>query len=227
MCSATDCKNWVVDSPYKMCARCRATTSRSLFRRRWLARLDVFEYYGKACVCCGELHPEFLTIDHINGREPRAEVKGIRGTPLYYWLSTHGFPEGFRTLCMSCNFALGYFGKCPHGGLVQVSKVGRPDEGKVSEAVKTKQREYNREMKIAAVAAYGGACSCCGETRFELVNIASEGGVQFRKKLGCRNLYVWLKQNGYPSGFYVRCMNCNFSLTQYGYCPHQQVAATG
>lgn len=27
----------------------------------------VIEYYGGRCVCCGEVVPEFLTVDHING----------------------------------------------------------------------------------------------------------------------------------------------------------------
>lgn len=33
---------------------------------------------------------------------------------MYRWLRNHGYPLGFRVLCMNCNFALGKFGYCPH-----------------------------------------------------------------------------------------------------------------
>lgn len=79
----------------------------------------VFATYGGAkCACCGELHQEFLSIDHANG-DGAAHRKSIgvpngTGGNIYGWLKRNKFPEGFRVLCMNCNFALGHFGYCPH-----------------------------------------------------------------------------------------------------------------
>src|ERR1039457_2632877 len=82
-------------------------------RRR--VRLAVFAAYGGKCACCGESTYEFLTIDHINGggREHRASIGGS-GSSIYSWLRRNHFPDGFRVLCMNCNFADGKFGGCPH-----------------------------------------------------------------------------------------------------------------
>lgn len=91
-----------------------------------------FSAYGSACACCGEARVEFLSIDHIDpvsASKPRVtrfgSRNGERRTPpvrpsnrsghgLYRWLKKNGYPEGFRVLCMNCNWARGKFGYCPH-----------------------------------------------------------------------------------------------------------------
>lgn len=42
-----------------------------------------------------------LTIEHPNndGKEHRRQVKG----PIWSWLRTHNYPEGYKIFCMSCN----------------------------------------------------------------------------------------------------------------------------
>jgi hypothetical protein len=90
-----------------------------LERRRtaWKARkVEVFSHYGgSSCSCCGENNIEFLSIDHINGdgRKHRKEL-GSSGTAIYSWLKTQKYPIGYRVLCMNCNCAMGWYGKCPH-----------------------------------------------------------------------------------------------------------------
>jgi hypothetical protein len=74
----------------------------------------VVSAYGGCCECCGDCHFEFMTIDHINGggRKDRAQKAGAG---FYASLEKRGFPkEGYRLLCMNCNFALGKYGHCPH-----------------------------------------------------------------------------------------------------------------
>lgn len=71
----------------------------------------VFDHYGNGCACCGEDLKEFLTIDHIFGGGNKHR-KLTRDT--YRWLIKNNFPEGFRLLCMNCNFSIGKFGYCPH-----------------------------------------------------------------------------------------------------------------
>lgn len=75
----------------------------------------VLDHYGSICACCGENRIEFLTIDHINGggHRHRQELKR-RGKNFLFWLIKNNFPDGYRVLCMNCNFSLGMFGYCPH-----------------------------------------------------------------------------------------------------------------
>lgn len=77
-------------------------------------KLEVFNAYGGAkCVCCGDEHIEFLTIDHINNDGAKHRKKIFRKS-MYYWLRKNNYPNGFQVLCMNCNFSKGKFGYCPH-----------------------------------------------------------------------------------------------------------------
>ncbi len=82
-------------------------------------RLEVFAAYGGAvCVCCGETHVEFLSINHINndGADHRKQMwKKIKtGGNIYGYLKARSFPPGFNVMCMNCNFSVGHHGYCPH-----------------------------------------------------------------------------------------------------------------
>ncbi len=73
-------------------------------------KIQVLTYYGKdkelKCALCGEDRLGCLTIDHINGggHQHRKNL-GIKGGVLFYrWLIKNNFPEGYRTLCMNCQF---------------------------------------------------------------------------------------------------------------------------
>lgn len=65
-------------------------------------------------------------------------------------------------------------------------------------------------------------CACCHESHLEFLTIdhIDGGGADHRRKMGSRNIYRWLMRNHFPKGFRVLCINCNFSLGKYGYCPH-------
>ena len=80
-------------------------------------KADVVHAYGGSCSCCGESEMYFLTIDHISGiaGEDRVELK-VRATTLYRRLRRANYPDGFRVLCMNCNWAIGVLGSCPHQG---------------------------------------------------------------------------------------------------------------
>lgn len=70
-------------------------------------------------------------------------------------------------------------------------------------------------LQDAAIMAYGGyTCRWCGidEPLVLSLDHIDNDGAEHRKKLGFKGgarLYNWLKQNGYPQGFQVLCMNCN------------------
>ena len=94
-------------------------------------RLKVLQYYSKrlsksnipCCNCCGlNSHIEFLTVDHIAGRQEmdsEPELKKLKymsklsGTALVIWIIKNNFPKGFQILCHNCNQTKGYYGKCP------------------------------------------------------------------------------------------------------------------
>lgn len=88
------------------------------------------------------------------------------------------------------------------------------------------QRDANKKLKDAAYAAYGGyRCSCCGETTEAFLSIdhVNNDGAEHRRQVDRRKIYKWLAKNGYPEGFQVLCMNCNFGKARNGgICPHQQ-----
>lgn len=76
---------------------------------------EAFQHYGGyICVCCGELTPQFLSIDHIDGGGHQHR-KSIGNGHFYRWLRDNHYPEGFQILCMNCNFGKRMnHGICPH-----------------------------------------------------------------------------------------------------------------
>ena len=66
----------------------------------------ILEHYGKVCALCGFADQRALSIDHIEGggNKHRKTIRSSSGSPFYSWLIKNGFPVGFRTLCMNCQF---------------------------------------------------------------------------------------------------------------------------
>lgn len=77
--------------------------------------------------------------------------------------------------------------------------------------------------------AFFGPCACCGETRWEFLSIdhinghGNEGRKSRKHRTGWELLYKFHRM-GWPEElkdtFRLLCMNCNFSIGHYGYCPH-------
>jgi len=85
--------------------RCRAS------ERRYGENLKnvVLGHYGNgrvACVTCGEDRLPCLSIDHVNGGgiQHRKKINNSGGRAFYSWLKVNGFPSGYQTLCMNCQF---------------------------------------------------------------------------------------------------------------------------
>ena len=81
--------------------------------RRLKNRIDVLTHYGNgrlACVRCGFADIRALSIDHINGREVNDMVARKRGKKVettsgrYLRLKKEGYPKGYQTLCMNCQW---------------------------------------------------------------------------------------------------------------------------
>ena len=104
----------------------------------------------------------------------------------------------------------------------------KPDELKKLRRHEADRKKRNIEvLRQAAYAAYGGfKCACCGETEelFLTIDHMDNDGNKHRKEIGsgAQRLYAWLRNNGYPDGFQVLCMNCNMGKHRNGgICPHQ------
>jgi hypothetical protein len=82
--------------------------------KRFYGRLrnEILSHYSEnskelKCRRCGFSDIRALTIDHINGGGGihRQQLKNThRGIHFYVWLKKNGFPLGFQTLCMNCQF---------------------------------------------------------------------------------------------------------------------------
>lgn len=71
---------------------------------------EILTYYNNKlspeCVVCGEKRTQCLLIDHIKGDGyiQRRVGSPSAGSHFYRWLKKQGFPEGYQTLCMNCQW---------------------------------------------------------------------------------------------------------------------------
>jgi hypothetical protein len=96
-----------------------------------------------------------------------------------------------------------------------------PRDGKVTcKQCWRRIRKYKRHIKLGVLDAYGGrTCALCGHADISVLEIdhIGGGGTKHRRELGKGEpaaaaghvFYLWLRKNGYPSGYRVLCPNCN------------------
>ena len=80
---------------------------RALKRWRFKLRVEVLTHYGNgklACVKCGENNIFCLTLDHIEGGGSKHRKRIGGAVKLYPLLKRQGYPEGYQTLCMNCQW---------------------------------------------------------------------------------------------------------------------------
>lgn len=75
-------------------------------------KLEGLSHYGNACSCCGEDIKEFLTIEHLEGRDK--SEKRYTGKKMWARAKSEGYPNKYTILCFNCNLAKGAYGICPH-----------------------------------------------------------------------------------------------------------------
>jgi len=110
--------------------------------------------------------------------------------------------------------------KCLLGNAVSAKKV------RMSEGALEKAKSYRARIKDEVFVAYGGwVCACCGNAYKDMLSLDHKngGGGGDRRRFGHGHaFYSHLKKEGFPEGYQVLCMNCNFAKRYSGICPHEK-----
>jgi hypothetical protein len=94
------------------------------------------------------------------------------------------------------------------------------------EKIANDKREYNKQLKIDFLNAYGNKCSCCGELEpkfLTLEHLKGRNETDKRpsgKKMTGTRMYMKAKKLGYPDYYTILCFNCNSAKGLFGFCPH-------
>ncbi len=99
---------------------------------------------------------------------------------------------------------------------------------KYRELIHERNHAYYLKRKVFVLGHYGATplrCACCGDSHIEFLTLdhVNNDGAAHRKEIGAGQIYDWLIDNGFPAGFQVLCMNCNFAKgkSRDHVCPHQ------
>lgn len=106
-----DMKFWELFYPRGIDKKRRYKLTHPNWQKEWWQKLklEVITHYGEgkcACVRCGYTDLRALSIDHIDGNGTRQRRSNPRYSPSQFYgtLKRRGYPEGFQTLCMNCQF---------------------------------------------------------------------------------------------------------------------------
>jgi hypothetical protein len=99
-----------------------------------------------------------------------------------------------------------------------------------------KVRDGNKQsidtLRDEVYAAYGGyVCACCGVTEPSFLSIdhVYNDGAEHRREENLKTtqqLMAWLRREGFPEGFQILCMNCQWGKRTHGICPHKTEGVT-
>ena len=154
---------------------------------------EVLSHYSPnmICVVCGESNLNVLTIDHINGGGGK-HLKSIGGN-IYYWLRRNNYPSGYQVLCMNCNWLR-----------------------RESIKVQSTRSKWRRQITLGVINHYTNGsmrCNNCGISNLKALTIDHINGNGLRHRIEHNiggHIAEWLRQNNYPEGYQVLCMNCQF-----------------
>jgi hypothetical protein len=104
---------WAAKNPAKARRnRCAACDGKSDLAKLKLEFLEAFDH---RCSCCGEMHPDFLSLDHVQDDGAEHRRKNVNCQQIMRQARREGWDKTkWDCLCMNCNFAKGHYGGCPH-----------------------------------------------------------------------------------------------------------------
>ncbi len=91
-------------------------------------------------------------------------------------------------------------------------------------------KQKHADLRARVLAAYGGACACCGEREEVFLTVDHVNGdgaahrlalAKGRRRQGSGTLvYRDICDRGFPPDFQILCFNCNYAKHRLGRCPH-------
>lgn len=200
-----------------MCVPC-ARRKQVEYTRRHRERLRATPE-SKVCVGCGIT---YLKVEPRSSRCPECQKA-------YKVEYAKRFKEKARAAQKRYRMRLGsehYREYCRERRKAKIASMTPEQLAEFRRAEAGKSKRLIAQLKDEAFKAYGGwRCSCCSETQrlFLTIDHIHGNGRKMREIHGqTGQFYRWLKKCGYPAGFQVLCINCNFGKHQNGgICPHQ------
>lgn len=87
-------------------------------------------------------------------------------------------------------------------------------------------KRYAMEARFKCIAHYSNGlnvCLCCEEDEYRFLTIDHINNDGYKHKNIRGYFCSWLVSQGYPEGYQVLCMNCNFGKScNNGVCPHKE-----
>lgn len=184
-----------------------------------LAALIAYSQDPPTCRTCGFTDVRALSIDHVEGSGTRHTQSLGGGQKIYHWLIKNGFPRGFQVLCMNCQFIRKASEQ--QWGL-RSGRQGQPEDNRLNDAhnalrIRKRGRDaaLRARKRLVCLVRYSQdppTCIACGYRDLRALSLdhLRGGGRADRGQLGGTRFYDRLKREGFPDGFQVLCMNCQF-----------------
>lgn len=115
-------------------------------------------------------------------------------------------------------------------------RCGEPSDSsrceKCGEIAAAANRKHRKKLRDQVFTHYGDKCVCCDETEplFLTIDHINNDGAAHRRSMPngrqatSERIYRWLRDNNFPDGFQILCMNCNLGKQRNGgTCPHAKL----
>lgn len=131
--------------------------------------------------------------------------------------------DGLHWWCKSCVRAQNkrYYHANRDLEMARSKKWAKENPERYRELVNESHRRSAKKIKQEVVSAYGGSCSCCGESEINFLTLDHVNGRSSVDTLRGEKMYRQAKREQFPDCYRVLCFNCNCSIGFYGYCPHE------
>lgn len=135
--------------------------------------------------------------------------------------------DGLRSKCRTCVSAVknDHYHRTRDQQRARQTKYQRENRDKLYAYNASWQRKRNAILRAEMLAAYGAACSCCGEQEpifLDLDHVENDGAKHRREVGNNTQVMLQLRSQGWPKGrFQLLCCNCNQGKARNGgVCPH-------
>lgn len=209
------------DSPTLACPDCREKRNRQARERNQKRREK------GACPQCGEDHAsETVYCPTCHEQRQKVDRRAREGDQCQFCDNT---AEGTR--CEECKKKRRerrekrVERRAEQGLCTSCGDNSSAENRRLCESCLARGRNKIQRLKRDVIEGYGGKCACCGEERYEFLQLdhINGDGAKERDEYGSsHDLYRDLRDQEFPPGYRVLCANCNFSKGLFGYCPHDK-----